>query len=257
MAKKRKNESAPADETLQEIESVFDRIANWVSSNPAIFLGCVAGVLVLAAAVGFGSRHAEHRAEQAAAAVSELQRDYFRSSGSAVGVFAETTPANPEVAKQLKDEYLAKFLAAADEYSGSVAGIQALLEAATIKAELEGPAEAMELLRKAKAAASGSDLASLASMRIAGALELTDDLEGAAREYEEAANSDTFPGRLQALVEAARCYADAGDEQRAIALFARLESEAPDFAMRPHVRSRLQALSEGPVSTAAKTTTEE
>ena len=257
MAKKRKNESAPADETLHEIESVFDRVANWISGNPLTFLGSVAGLLLLAAAVGFTNLHSERQAEQAAAAVSELQCDYFRSSGSAAGVFAETTPANPEVAKQLKDEYLEKFLAAADEYSGSVAGIQALLEAASIKAELEGPSEAMELLRKAKAAASGSDLASLASMRIAGALELTDDPEGAAREYEEAANSETFPGRLQALVEAARCYADAGDDQRAVALFARLESEAPEFAMPPHVRSQLQALSDEPVSTAAKSTSAE
>ncbi len=168
-----------------------------------------------------------------------------------MGVFAETEPANPEVAQKLKEEYLAKFLEAADEYSNSIAGVQALLEAASIKAELEGPTQAMELLRKAKAAARGTDLAALASMRIAGALELSDDFAGAAQEYEEAANHEDFPGRLPAMVEAARCYAAAGDDQRASALFARLESEAPDFAMPPHVRNQLSALSAEPVNTAA------
>ena len=43
--------SRQATETLQEIESVFDRLARWVAENPRQLLGALAAILIVIAGV--------------------------------------------------------------------------------------------------------------------------------------------------------------------------------------------------------------
>jgi hypothetical protein len=252
LSKKRDRESAPAAETLEEIESVFDRGANWVSSNPTKFLVAIGTVLAIAAGYGLLEQNRRSRAVAAAEAVAAAQHAYFAKSGSATGAFTETEPANPEAGKKLREEYLEKFLALSEEHANSVAGIQALFEAAELKARLEGPEASIELLRKAKAQApSGSPLEGVASMRLATALEGLERWAEAGEAYAAAADVNDFPGSPHALAEAARCMLQAGDEPRARSLYTRLGSEAPDHPLPPYLQSRLEKLVT-PVNTAAQ-----
>ncbi len=251
MAKKR-NESAPASETLEEIESVFDRVANWVSSNPIMFLLAIGGVLAVAAGYGFFEQSRHSRALEASEAVASAQHDYFQASGSAPGAFVETEPANPEAAKELRERYLEQFLALAEEHSGSIAGMQAGFEAADIAARLEGPEAALELLRKARAEVPrGSAFEGVAALRIATALESLGRWKEAGDMYAEAADVPGFPGRAHALAEAARCMLEAGDEPGARALYSTLGAEAPDHPLAPYIQARLDRLVE-PMDTASQ-----
>ena len=51
MARKRNPDSAPAEETLEGIETIFDRIADGISARPSIFLGAVIGILAIVGSV--------------------------------------------------------------------------------------------------------------------------------------------------------------------------------------------------------------
>ncbi len=57
-----------------------------------------------------------------------------------------------------------------------------------------------------------------------------------------AAGIADFPIRNLALAEAARCYAEAGNDAKALALFDRLQSAAPDFQAAPHIMARMSEL---------------
>jgi hypothetical protein len=51
-----------------------------------------------------------------------------------------------------------------------------------------------------------------------------------------------MPTRFQALGDAARCFAEAGDAERAVAIFARIESEGADAVLPAHTKARLLEL---------------
>jgi thioredoxin-like negative regulator of GroEL len=53
---------------------------------------------------------------------------------------------------------------------------------------------------------------------------------------------EEMPTRYQALGDAARCFAEAGDVKRALAIFERIETEAPDAALPAHTKARLLEL---------------
>lgn len=242
MARKRNPDSAPAEETLEGIETVFDRIAESISSRPAVFLGIVLGALAFSGAGGLYLHQVKQKAEEAADHVSTIQREYFRDTGSAPGVFQESVPADSAVHKKVQKEYLSRFRQAAKNYPRTTAGVQALLEAATISVEFEGIPQGIELLREAKTGSRTPDLRSLVSMRLGGLLEAAGELTAAGEEYLLASANESFPARFEALGEAARCFAEAGDEQQAVALFSKLETESPGFQLLPHVRHRLQLI---------------
>jgi len=242
MARKRNPDSAPAEETLEGIETIFDRIADGISARPSIFLGAVIGILAIVGSVGVFLHQKKEKEEEASIQVAAIQRNYFRDSGSAPGTFRESVAADPKVHRNVQEEYLPKFQQVAEDYPRTTAGVQALLEAATISVELEGIPQGIELLREAKTASSNASLRALVSMRLAGLLEASGELKAAAAEFELASLEKAFPARFEALGEAARISAEAGDDQRAVAFFLRLESESPDFQLLPHVRHRLSLL---------------
>ena len=52
----------------------------------------------------------------------------------------------------------------------------------------------------------------------------------------------SFPIRTLAMADAARCYAEAGDDAKALTLFSRLEVDAPEYRLTPAMQSRLGEL---------------
>jgi hypothetical protein len=71
----------------------------------------------------------------------------------------------------------------------------------------------------------GSALAALARTRLAGGLEAAGDPAAAAEAYLSAGQIEAFPGRIPALGDAARCFAQAGQNERALEVFAGLSEE--------------------------------
>ena len=85
-------------------------------------------------------------------------------------------------------------------------------------------------------------LRGLALERLATGYESKGAFAEAAAAHEEAASIPAFPLRHYAMADAARCFAAAGERDRAVALADRVLSEAPDLPLPDHVRSRLDEL---------------
>jgi tetratricopeptide (TPR) repeat protein len=244
VAKKKKQHQKPesAAATLEEIQSRGDRIADWIGQNPMPILGAGAAVLALAAGVGLFFTQRESALEASSAALSEVRLDYREAMGASPNVFEIPEPASPKLAQEVREEYVGRFEAVAEEYSGATAGL-ALLEAGSLQQQLGEDQKAIETWQTALSHLSGDDpLRGIVLERIAGGQEQQGDFAAAAQTHAEAAEIQNYPLRYSALVNAARCLAEAGDTEGAIAAFARVERESPDLNIPPHTQARLREL---------------
>jgi tetratricopeptide (TPR) repeat protein len=238
-----RRDSRQATETLQEIESVFDRLAHWVAANPRQVLGLLGGILIATASISVWNWAQERRATRASAAVARVQTAYLSAMGAAPGSFEVTEPANPETGRRVRREFVTQFLEVAEEHAGSPAAVSARMEAAALQDQAGDHEAALESWRRAADDAEhGSALRGLALVRLARALESQSRWEEAGRAHEEAGGIEDLPIRFQALGDAAWCFAEAGDVQRALAIFERIEAEAPEAALPAHTKARLLEL---------------
>lgn len=240
MAQRHKDQ--PAD-TLEELESIGERLAQWVGANPVIVLG-IAGAILLAAAGYGGYRAWSHsQANSGSAALATLHADFVEAMGGKPTDVEVPEPANPETAKTVRTEYADKYLALATEWSGSPTGALALLEAGQLFAQLGNTDRALEVFQQAAAdAPSGSPIRGVVDSRVGHLLESKGDFEAAAKAHEAAAAIPGFPLRVEALAAAARCWAEAGKPDQALAIYQRLKSESPDLQLAPHVEARLSEI---------------
>jgi hypothetical protein len=237
-----KPDSTQATETLHEIESIFDRAARWSADHPLALLGVLAAILFTAAGIGGYQAWERSREAGASAELAAIESEYLQAMGAAPGQLEVPEPANAEAAAATRREYAARLLDGADRHAGSRAAVGARLRAGALLAELGDAAAAQAAWRAAaEGAPSGSALAALAQLRLATAFEDAGDFRAAAEAYLAAGQVDAFPGRVLALGDAARCFAEAGDTARALEVFGRLgEEEAAELPA--HVSSRLREL---------------
>jgi tetratricopeptide (TPR) repeat protein len=237
-----KPDSKQATETLHEIESVFDRMAQWATANPITVLVVIGTLLGGAAAVGgYRAWQASQEAE-ASADIAEIQSEFRAAMGAPRGSLEIPEPANAEAAVATRTEFAARFREAADRRSGTAASVSAWLEAGRLSEALGDEAAATEARRAAiEEAPSGSALRALAHTQLAGSLERAGDPAAAAAEYLAAGQISDFPARALALGNAARCFADAGETARAIETFEQLGDEEA-AKIPPHITARLAEL---------------
>ncbi len=239
----RRPDSAPATETLQEIESVFDRVAGWVASNPSRFLALVGVALGTAAVIGGLSWWGERQEAEASTAVARVVAEYRAAMGVPPGSEVIVEPANPEVARAAREEAVEDLLEVAGEHAGSVSALPAYLEAGNLRTELGDLEGALAAWQQGVDQAPGdSAVLGLLLSRLGRGLEEAGRWEEAAATHARAAEIEDYPARHYALADAARSYAEAGDTDQAVALFDRLESEAPEIQIPDHVRARLREL---------------
>jgi len=246
-AVKRKKKHKKADESaakaLDEIQHWGDDLSNWISQNPIPILVVGGAVLALAAGIGFFSAYVDDKKVEASSALAEVRLDYRTAMGALPGDFEIPEPANPETALQTRTEHVARFKKIAAEYEGEVAASIALLEAGTLEEELGERDAAIETWRQAAQALAKNDaLRALLLNRIAAAHEALGAFSEAAGSYQEASEIEAYPLRYVALVNAARCLAEAGEEEAAIAAFERVELESPDLQIPAHTSARLREL---------------
>jgi len=143
----------------------------------------------------------------------------------------------------IREEYLERFQAVAAEHEGTVAGALALFEAAQLLGRLERADQSDEAWQRTLEATSGNPgLRGLVQQRIAEAHESHGDWAAAATAHEAAGAITTYPLRYWALVDAARCWKAGGENAKALALYERVEVEAPDLALPVHLRAQLREL---------------
>jgi tetratricopeptide (TPR) repeat protein len=242
----RRPDSKAATETLQEIESVFDRMASWVAENPARFFAMVGIVLAAAAAIGLNSWWSNRREAVASTALARVEADFRIAMGAAPGSAEIPEPANPEMGRAARVETVELLLDVGEEHAGTVSALRALLGAGNLQEETGDLEGAIATWRAAVAAApAGSAIRGLLLTRLGHGLESAGDWEGAGEVHAEAAEIEDYPARYYAMADAARCFAQAGDAQRAVALFDRLESEAQELQLSDHVRARLREAQAG------------
>ncbi len=222
-----KTKSHGATEALVELESGFERLTRWVGENP---LSVLAGIGILLASAGaweFARSRAEHRELQASNAFDETQSAYLAAMGAAPGTLEVPELANPETAKKIRAEYIEKFRSVAQANPGTLPAALAWLEVADLLEADHGLDATLESLQKGLAEQPRNPrMAGLVHQRIAQLYEDRGQLAEAAAEHEAAGMLPDFPLRWLALTDAARCYAQAGDRTRALALLERVESEA-------------------------------
>jgi tetratricopeptide (TPR) repeat protein len=236
----RNNPSEPR-ELVRELDSVFERGAHWVGERPQLAIGAIAAILVAAALVGGIGSLRDRTAKAAEAEIAGVWDAYLAAMGAPPGAREIPEPANPELARRTRAEFATKLLAAAKSHEDSAAAALGRLQAAELldqNGDDAGAFTARELA--AKEAPSGSGVAAIALSRYAVALESKGDLEGAAQAFARAAEIDS-PGRVLALADAARVYAELGQRERALELFARAEKLGAEH-IPAHVEQRMREL---------------
>jgi hypothetical protein len=238
-----RRDAEAAAEALREIDSVFDRAAEWAIRNPTTVLVGIAAILAVAAGVGGVRWHSTRTALAASEAVARVQSDYLAAMGASPGQIDVPEPANPETAKQVRLDHIERFRKVAEEHPGSLAAVQAWLEAGNLQQETGDTEAALASWQKAVDDSDpGSPVRALAQSRLGYGLESAGRWADAAGSHEAAGAVESYPLRFYALADAARCWAEAGERSRAVALFARVEAESPGLVIPEHVRARLREL---------------
>jgi len=233
---------APAD-TLEQLQSLGDRLIHWVSTNPVLVLGTAGAILLVAATIGGVRAWRDASADEASRALAAIQREYVLAMGGEPGALDVPEPANPETARQVRTEYVERFANFAREHRGTPAQAFAALEASRIYEALGASEPAREIVQQAADdLPARSAVRAVVLRRVAVLAEAAGDFEAAAQAHLAAADTPGYPLRLAALADAARCWAEAAKVDEALALYARLRSEAPDYQLSPHVRARLDEL---------------
>ncbi len=240
MAKKKAPNTA--GDALRDIEESGDRVAEWASQNAAVILGAIAVVLVLAAGVGLYLQHASTARDKAADALALTSGQYRLAMGADVAGGRIPEPANPELATNTRSEYAEKFSELARKHAGTAAGALAWLEAGKLQAELGKLEHATVSFEAARDSASGLAIEAIALNRLAGLAEDRGDPAAAASAYEAAAAVESYPLRGEALTEAARCWAETGEKDRALSVYQRFETEFPDELAAPQIAALIAEL---------------
>ena len=228
---------------IEEFESAADRMARWIATHSVP----VVGILVLALAGAFTweriNSGIDAREEAASNALDQAHAAYLVALGGVPGSLEIPELANPVAAAVIQEEHLERFRAVADEHRGTVAGTLALFEVAEILDRLDRPDQTLEVWQEALDDLSGHpSLRAMLHQRIARLHEDRGDWSQAAAAHEAAGAVSEFPLRYGALAEAARCYAQAGQDERALALYERVAREAPDLALPGHLRAQFREL---------------
>jgi tetratricopeptide (TPR) repeat protein len=224
------------------MEASGDRIAEWASRNAVLILGAIAAVLVVAGGVGLYAQHGQDKRDEAADALALATSRYRQAMGADPVGGPVPEPANAELAEETRSEYVERFMEVARSHAGTVPAALAWLEAGHLQVQLGRLEAAAESFGRVREEAAGTPIAAMGAMRLAGLAEDRGDPKTAAEAYEAAAAIDGYPLRASALSDAARCWVDAGDPQRAIAAFQRLENEFPDEPVSPPVQALIAEL---------------
>jgi predicted negative regulator of RcsB-dependent stress response len=233
-----------ASETLDEIQSAADRMANWIRANLVLVSISVVGLLALIGTASLVSSSRSGKEEDASIALAETRVAYLAAMGAGPDAIEVPELASVEAARRIRAEYGARFEAIAEEHAGTVAAAMARMEVAQLALDAGDQEQALAIFEQTLEDGAGGDrLHGLVLQRLAQALEDAERWEEAAARHQQAAELPGYPLRHWALADAARCRATAGDRGAARALYERLKSAAPELRLPEHQRAAMRELS--------------
>jgi len=240
--KKKNRRPDSAAETLDRMQSAGDRLAEWLEKKRTAILVILGLLLVGAAGYGYWSSAQADLQEAASIALARAHQGFMADMGASPSDILPTEPANPETATRVRREYVAIFAAVRSDHPGTPESQVAALQQGDLEQALGDSAAAEATWVGALSEGAPSDgLRGLILLRVAAAREAAGDWPAAAAFFEEAGGLSDFPLRSQALGDAARCYAEAGDDAMAIATYDRA-SGAEGRPLPVHIRSRIEEL---------------
>jgi tetratricopeptide (TPR) repeat protein len=212
-------------------------MAAWIQGNARLSIGVAVGSLVLVGTyAGYDSWHTR-REENASIALDQVRSAYLEAMGAGPGAVEIPELANPAAALRINQEYRGRFRAVVDEHPGTVAAVLAGLALGDLSEAAGDTEQPVEVWREALGGLPRkSALGALLLDRIAQAEEDAGHWAEAAESHLQAGEIEAFPLRYWALIDAARCFARAGQPDRALELLERVEAEAPDLNLPPHLR---------------------
>jgi tetratricopeptide (TPR) repeat protein len=239
-----RTQSHGASDTLVELESGIERFGQWISDHRVTAAAIVIVLLASGATWEILRSRSERREIEASNAFDQTQNDYLRAMGAEPGAIEVPELANQEAAKKIRGEYVEKFRSVAAGHPGTLPAALAWLQSADLLESSGDVAGALESLNKSLAEQPANPrLLGLVHQRIAQIYEDQGKLAEAAAEHETAGGIADFPLRFYALSDAARCYAAAGQRDKALALLERIEAEAKEgFTLSPPLRQLLREL---------------
>jgi hypothetical protein len=245
VAKKKKNKK-PNEESaavrLDEIESRSQDLADWIGDNPMPILAA-GGVILLAAAIyGIASSGVEGSAHAASTEIASVKNEFRQAmGGSYAGLPDIPELANPEAAKDTREQYLGRFQQLAVDHSGSEMGSYALIQAGMLQSALEDSAGAIASFEQAlEPYDNDAPMRGILLERLALLHEERGEASDAVKQHIAASNVTGYPLRYFALLNAARLQAEMGEVDAAIANFDRITTESPDLLLPEHTEAMLR-----------------
>ena len=218
-------------DVVEEIESGAERLAGWVAANLWLSVGIAVGVLVLVGAVGGYASWKSSSEESASDALDRVRSEYLREMGASPSAREVPELANPKAAQEIRERFLVQFREVAVSQDGTVAGTLALLESADLLEALGRPDEVAAALAQARESAPNPMLRAMVDRRLGYLHEDAGRWAEAAAAHAAAAAVPEYPLRAWALADAARCELKAGRRAEALALYDRLQAEAPELPL--------------------------
>jgi len=235
--------SPPVVETLEEIQSMAERMAQWISDNVRLVVGVVVVLLVSAGGIQTYRSHLVSVTNDASNALAKVGDAYFRAMGASAGSREIPELANPASQAGVREDFVKRFAEVAESNAGTVPAALAWLQSGNLLEETGEPEAAIEAWRKGLEAA--SDHAAVRGMlliRIASEYEDRGEWKEAGTSHAEAGEIEAFPLRYWAMADAARCFDRAGESARALELIDRVEAGAPSMRLPDHLRERMNEL---------------
>ncbi len=232
---------------IEEIESVAERGAQWIRDHLALTIAALLIALGTAGGIGAFSAHQTRNAEAASDAFDRVHAEFMRAMGADPNAFEMPELANPVAAAEIRSEFTEQFGAVAEAHAGTVAAALARFEQGKLAAEAGETDAAVAIWQRAiDELDDNPKLRALFEQRIGLAYEVDARWLEAAQAHERAAAVDGYPLRYWALAEAARCFQQAGEIERAREIALRLGAEAPDLMLPQHLSALFAELRQMP-----------
>ncbi|MCS5638541.1 MAG: hypothetical protein NZ990_18660 [Myxococcota bacterium] len=244
MARRRRPvQEGSAAKALDEIESAGDRLVLWLGENQRAILVAAAGILVLAGGWGYMARSQDVASSAADAALSEVQQGYRLAMGADPGGIEIPEPANLAAAREIREDFSARYAAVAEAHAGTGPGAVAYLEAGKLRQALGETDAAVGAYQAGLDSLPEDDpLRGFLWSRLGSVYEQEQQWPSAATAYANAGATANYAIRGDAMAGAIRAYIHAGEPSAALAQADELARTAPDFVLPGFLQAQVDEL---------------
>jgi len=232
-----------ATKTLDEIETAGDRLVFWLGENQQSILLVAAAILVVAGGWGYLSGNREAASSEADTALSEVQQGFRQAMGADPGAIDIPEPANLEAAREIRQDFSARYEAVAAAHAGTGPGAVAYLEAGKLRQSLGETQAAVSAYEAGIDSLPADDgLRGFLWSRLGSVYEQQEQWSDAAAAYANAGSTPNYAIRGDAMASAIRAYIHAGEADAALSMANELARTESDYILPGALQARLDEL---------------